>query len=103
MNADLRHSYRCHAWSQLEVLLQYLRGKNCFQSVVGEPKANPYWYGTIMDFIKVEAEIKSLLAARSIKTARMKEFAESAKNNDLSPIVRLVGFTIERLLTNLPA
>ena len=60
--------------------------------------ANPYWYGSILEFNTFEAEALSLLRSKSIKVSRMREFAESCKTEDLSPIVRLVGFTLERII-----
>ena len=80
------------------MLLDYLREKNCFQSVGGRPNANPYWWGTILDFNETLKQCKDLLASHSIKEKRMQEMLTCCENDLNSPIVRLVGIYLKREL-----
>jgi hypothetical protein len=64
----------------------------------GRPNANPYWHGSIMDFNKVEKELKELVANNSIKLPRMAILLNNCEHDIYSPIVRLVGIYGKRLL-----
>lgn len=98
MNSDLRHAYRCNTWNRTEFLLEYLRGKNCFQSFIGEPNANPYWWGSTLGFATLEKTIADLISAKSIKPQRMLDVAVALEGDLNSPIVRLTGMAIQRIL-----
>jgi hypothetical protein len=98
MNKDLRHHFRCNQWNSTEFLLSYLRGKNCFQSIAGKPNANPYWYGSILDYNTLEKELTSLIKAKSIKKQRLLDISATLSNDLNSPIVRLTGMTMQRFV-----
>lgn len=98
MNKELKHCYLANRWSKKETLLQYLREKDCFHSIGDRPNANPYWYGAIMDFGKVEKELKTLLENHSIKLSRMAILLTNCEYDIYSPIVRLVGIYGKRIL-----
>ena len=98
MNIPLRYAYRANSWSRSEGFIQYLREENCFSHMGGQQKANPYWWGALLDFARLEIVLNQLFANKSIKLARLEEFARDYAQQDLSPIVRLTGFTIERFV-----
>lgn len=98
MNKDLCHYYRCNQWNSTEFLLLYLKDKNCFQSISGQPKANSYWYGSILDYNTLEKELNNLIKAKSIKKQRFIDIAITLSNDFNSSIVRLTGLTMKRFL-----
>lgn len=91
MNKELRIQYKIHRWSVKEALLQYFRIKNCYQSLTKEPNANPYWYGTVLDFDKFGVELEKLTKEKSIRIKRLSELLLLCVEDHLSPIVRLTG------------
>jgi hypothetical protein len=93
MNKELRNAFKCNSWSKLEGFLEYLRAKECFEGIRGQKNASPYWYGTVLCFNEFENEIRNLIANKSIKPKRLKQLFLSAKEETLSPIVRLVGIS----------
>jgi hypothetical protein len=97
MNKTLRQSYKANSWSYSNGFIEYLRAENCFQGISGQPNANPYWYGSTLDFNRIESVIKGLIQSKSIKTSRLKAYAEDYANDYLSPIVKLTGFVLLRL------
>ena len=74
-----------------EVLIEELRAREVFIGLAGQTDASPYWYGTILDYVK----LKKVLPL--IKKSRRAEIVETYKENDLSPMVRLLGCELERL------
>lgn len=80
-----------HSYSSAAGVLDYLREVDCFQGLGGKPKANPYWYGTIMDFPAVEAGLKEIQGAKVFEDEELKEILENYRTDEGSPIVRLVG------------
>lgn len=101
MNIPLRYAYMANSWSRPQGFLEYLRGLNCFQSGTDEPNANPYWYGTKLDFNRLEAVVRQAVQDKSIKLSRLKKFADRYAKDYLSPIVRLTGFTLQRMVKEL--
>lgn len=69
--------------------------------MAGQQRANPYWWGAILDFNQLEKVLKELVENKSIKLERLKEFASYYEENDLSPIVRLTGISINRFVRSL--
>lgn len=98
MNKELKESFERNSWSKLEGFLAYLRKKECFEGLGGQKDANPYWYGTILDFNKAEKECRDLLAAQDIGESELKEVLNYAANDLNSPIVRLTGIFLNRVL-----
>lgn len=101
MNIPLRNAYKANSWSRPHGFLEYLRGLNCFQSVTDKPNANPYWYGTKLDFNRLEAVVRQAVQDKSIKLSRLKEFADSYAEDYLSPIVRLTGLVLQTMVKKL--
>lgn len=101
MNIQLRNSFKFNSWSRLEGFLEYLRAKECFEGIRGQKNASPYWYGTVLCFNQFEKEVHSLLENKSIKPERLKELFLSAKEDSLSPIVRLIGMSGLRIFFNI--
>lgn len=99
----LRHYYKCR-WDTCSWFLDYLRDERIgayTNGFTGRRGANPYAYGTVLEFDIFEAEIKRLFAAKSIKKSRLETMAERWKSDINSPIVVLSGLTLERLLVKL--
>lgn len=96
MNKTLRQAYLANSWSRSEGFLAYLRAQGCFSHGNGDGKANPYWYGSILEFNTLDRVVKEALASKSISKKRLAEFAETYAEEDLSPIVRLTGLTLRR-------
>lgn len=91
MNKLLRHKYRCK-WDSYNWFLEYLRDMNVYQKgFSGEPNANPYWYGTVLDFETFRKVIKDLLEKKSIKPSKLHEIFSLAEESYMSPIVKLTG------------
>lgn len=97
MNKTLRQAYLANSWSRPEGFLAYLREQKCFSHSNGDTKANPYWYGSILEFNTLDRVVKEALASKSISEKRLAEFAETYAEDYLSPIVRLTGFTLQRM------
>jgi len=99
MNKTLRQYYASHSWNHSEGFLEYLRKHKCFSHMANpnEKDANPYWYGSILEFNTLDRVVKEALASKSISKKRLAEFAKTYAENSLSPIVRLTGFTLQRL------
>lgn len=100
MNTLLRRSFHHNNWSELDGFLAYLRAEKCFSNMARpeDKDANPYWWGSILEFNQFDSIIASLLSSRSLKRARLKRLAKEASEDNLSPIVRLVGLTLLRRL-----
>lgn len=98
MNKTLRQAYLANSWSRPEGFLAYLREQKCFSHSNGDTKANPYWYGSILEFNTLDRVAGEALASKSISKKRLAEFAETYTREDLSPIVRLTGYVLQRLL-----
>lgn len=98
MNKQLKDCFRLHSWSKLEGFLQYLRGKECFEGIGGQKDANPYWYGTVLDFNKAEKECRDLLANQDMSEDELKKILASAEKDLNSPIVTLTGIFLNRVL-----
>ena len=101
MNQTLRLAYLRDSWSRPHGFLGYLREMGCFRHMADAPdadrKANPFWWGATLEFNTLDTVIKDLLSARSIKPARLREFADNYADDLNSPIVRLTGFTLQRM------
>ncbi len=100
MNKELKQAFRQNSWSRLEGFLAYLRNKECFEGLGGQKNANPYWYGTILDFNKARDETRAILDAKDIEETDLKEILDMAERDLNSPIVRLVGIFLKRTLFN---
>lgn len=98
MNKILRQSFAAHSWSKREGFIQYLRKRNCFVGLGGQTDANPYWYGTSLIFNQLDMVLSEIVLNKSLKKKRLQEFASECKNDYLSPIVRLLGYNMERFL-----
>lgn len=101
MNKTLRQSFKSNCWSSREGFLQYLREEGCFSHMAGKEKANPYWWGSALDFVQLEKVVRQLVKEKSLKLSRLKEFADNCAKDYLSPIVRLTGLTLQRLVGEL--
>lgn len=101
MNKTLRQSFKSNSWSAREGFLQYLRQENCFSHMAGKEKANPYWWGSLLDFVQLEKVVRQLFEQKSIKLGRLKGFADDCAEDYLSPTVRLTGLTLQRLVGEL--
>jgi hypothetical protein len=91
MNKELRRQFKMNSWSRKEGLLQYFRAKGCYIGLGGQTNANPYWYGTILDFNILLTEIKNLIAEKSLSFKKLNYIFLLCEDDDLSPIVRLTG------------
>ena len=98
MNTLLRQKFKYNSWNYSHGFLEYLRAVGCFSHMNGDKKANPFWWGSLLEFNTFEKEIKKLIESRSIKLTRLKEFASLYVNEELSPIVRLTGLTLNRII-----
>ena len=75
-----------------QILLEELRQRNVFQdNFGGKSNANPYWYGAVLRYEALEQQLPF------IKPSRRAEIIDAFKNDELSPIVRLLGLTLERM------
>jgi hypothetical protein len=94
MNQELRHHYKCNRWdgSGKAGLLEYLRAENCYQSISGNPNANPYWWGAILDFNTFDKIIDKLIVDKSVSLGKLRKIFEHCRDDINSPIVRLTGF-----------
>jgi len=100
MNKDLRLSRLIGGWGgDKEILVEYLKRREVYENgFTGRTPANPYAWGTVLNFDKFETEIRALIASKSLKIKRLESIAESMSNDINSPIVRLSGLTLQRLL-----
>jgi hypothetical protein len=91
-----RHSICSASWGgESEIILEELRARGAFERGFGGEESNktdasPYWYGTILNFKTLDSVMPK------IKKERLERIAESYIDNLNSPIVRLLGFTLQR-------
>jgi len=91
MNQSLRRQYKSK-WCSFSWFLEYLRGKDIFTNgFTGRGNANPYAYGSVLEFTLFETEIQELIKNKSIKISRLKSIFESCETDLNSPIVVLTG------------
>lgn len=102
-NKLLRQKYACR-WSPTSWLLDYLRDEQIgvyTNGFTGRKGANPFAYGTVLEFEIFEAAIKNLIDNKSLKISRLEEFFDAWEQDINSPIVVLSGKWGKRLLKRL--
>lgn len=87
-------SYYKGSWGgESQILLEELRKREVFENgFTGFTDASPYWYGTVLDFEKLDKRMPL------IKKERLKKIVEIYLDDSHSPIVRLLGLTLKRKL-----
>ena len=90
-----RLSYYQGEWGGVsEILLEELRYRGVFLKGFSQEEnrdASPYWYGTILDFERLEEQLPL------VKESRRAEIVRIYKSCEVSPIVQLLGSTLERI------